>query len=189
MIRSIPFGTSLGFGVVLMWLLGPKPSRHQVVILFVPFPPKVAPDFTKEEKKMLKRSDFVKIEPGEFLMGSPDDEPGRQSNETLHKVKITKPYYLGVSEVTIAEWNRLQPKALQKDDPFFSDEFNERSDQPPQERISRRNERRIGIKFDERVFTVEILEKIVPLLERKYEAAKKAEKGKQTLLGAAEISN
>ena len=68
---------------------------------------------------MLKRSDFVKIEPGEFLMGSPDDEPGRQSNETLHKVKITKPYYLGVSEVTIAEWNRLQPKALQKDDPFF----------------------------------------------------------------------
>ena len=162
-----------------MWLLGPKPSRHQVVILFCSFPSESCSDFTKEEKKMLKRSDFVKIEPGEFLMGSPDDEPGRQSNETLHKVKITKPYYLGVSEVTIAEWNRLQPKALQKDDPFFLTNSTKGVINRLKKEFPEEMKDELELNSDERVFTVEILEKIVPLLERKYEAAKKAEKGKQ----------
>ena len=156
---------------------------------FVPFPPKVAPDFTKEEKKMLKRTDFVKIEPGEFLMGSPDDEPGRQSNETLHKVKITKPYYLGVSEVTIAEWNRLQPKALQKDDPFFLTNSTKGVINRLKKEFPEEMKDELELNSDERVFTVEILEKIVPLLEGKYEAAKKAEKESKTLLGAVEISN
>jgi formylglycine-generating enzyme required for sulfatase activity len=151
-----------------------KPSSS-----FVPFPPKVAPDLTKEEKKMLKRSDFVKIEPGEFLMGSPDDEPGRQSNETLHKVKITNPYYLGVSEVTIAEWNRLQPKALQKDDPFFLTNSTKGVINRLKKEFPEEMKDELELNSDERVFTVEILEKIVPVLERKYEAAKKAENIKQ----------
>ena len=118
-IRPIPVGLLLTLAFLLYGCSEQNQGENKTSSPFVPFPPKVAPDLTQEEKRMLKRSDFVKIEPGEFLMGSPDDEPGRQSNETLHKVKITKPYYLGVSEVTIAEWNRLQPKALQKDDPFF----------------------------------------------------------------------
>ncbi len=128
---------------------------------------------------MLKRSDFVKIEPGEFLMGSPDDEPGRQSNETLHKVKITKPYYLGVSEVTIAEWNRLQPKALQKDNPFFLMNSTKGVIKRLKKEFPEEMKDELELNSDERVFTVEILEKIVPVLERKYEAAKKAEKRKQ----------
>ena len=179
MIRSIPSELLLTLALFLCGCSDQNQAVTRSSSSFVPFPPKVAPDFTKEEKKMLKRSDFVKIEPGEFLMGSPDDEPGRQSNETLHKVKITKPYYLGVSEVTIAEWNRLQPKALQKDDPFFLTNsmkgvINRLKKEFPEEMKDE-----LELNSDERVFTVEILEKIVPVLERKYEAAKKAEKGKQ----------
>jgi len=40
------------------------------------------------------------IPPGTFIMGSPSDELGRGSYENQHTVTLTKPYYLGVFEVT-----------------------------------------------------------------------------------------
>ncbi len=40
------------------------------------------------------------IPPGSFMMGSPSDENGRSSNEDLHGVVLTKPFYIGVFEVT-----------------------------------------------------------------------------------------
>lgn len=40
------------------------------------------------------------IPPGSFMMGSPSDEPGRRSYEDLHGVVLTKPFYIGVFEVT-----------------------------------------------------------------------------------------
>ena len=40
------------------------------------------------------------IPPGTFMMGSPTDELGRSNNETLHKVTLTKPFYIGVFEMT-----------------------------------------------------------------------------------------
>src|SRR3954447_9260794 len=40
------------------------------------------------------------IPPGKFQMGSPRDEEGREANELRHEVEITRPFYLGVYEVT-----------------------------------------------------------------------------------------
>lgn len=41
------------------------------------------------------------IPPGSFMMGSPSDELGRNnSDESLHGVVLTKPFYIGVFEVT-----------------------------------------------------------------------------------------
>ncbi len=41
------------------------------------------------------------IKPGKFLMGSPNDEPGRLNNEgPQHEVEITKAFYMGVYPVT-----------------------------------------------------------------------------------------
>ena len=40
------------------------------------------------------------IPPGSFMMGSPSDESGRSSYEDLHGVVLTKPFYIGVFEVT-----------------------------------------------------------------------------------------
>ena len=37
---------------------------------------------------------------GTFAMGSPADEPERNDNEDQHTVELTRPYYLGDSEVT-----------------------------------------------------------------------------------------
>lgn len=35
-----------------------------------------------------------------FMMGAPRQDPGRRANEVLRKVKITRPFYLAVKEVT-----------------------------------------------------------------------------------------
>ena len=50
---------------------------------------------------------FVLIPAGEFLMGSPPDEPGRDSDEHLHRVRIRRPFYLGKFEVTQSQWEAV----------------------------------------------------------------------------------
>jgi formylglycine-generating enzyme required for sulfatase activity len=46
---------------------------------------------------------FVLIPPGEFDMGSPESEWDRFDHEVLHQVRLTKPFYLGVHEMTQAQ--------------------------------------------------------------------------------------
>jgi len=49
---------------------------------------------------------FVYIEPGTFMMGSPEDEPGRySSSETLHTVTLTQDFYISQYEVTEELWD------------------------------------------------------------------------------------
>ena len=50
---------------------------------------------------------LVPIPAGEFLMGSPETEPGRLSNEVQHQVTLTKPFLLGVHEVTQGQWQAV----------------------------------------------------------------------------------
>lgn len=58
-------------------------------------------DAYKTTKLVLK-----KIEPGTFRMGSPVDEAGRNSGtEKSRTVTLTKPFYVGVFEVTQGQWN------------------------------------------------------------------------------------
>ena len=42
--------------------------------------------------------------PGEFMMGSPEDEPGRADDETQHRVKLTKGFWMLETPVTQAMW-------------------------------------------------------------------------------------
>ena len=48
--------------------------------------------------------EFVYIEPGTFIMGSPPDEYERQDDEVQHRVLLTKGYYMQVTEVTQGQW-------------------------------------------------------------------------------------
>jgi formylglycine-generating enzyme required for sulfatase activity len=50
---------------------------------------------------------FVLINPGTFVMGSPPGEAGREAQETQHTVTLTRPFYMGRFEVTQAEWMRV----------------------------------------------------------------------------------
>jgi len=54
---------------------------------------------------------MILIPPGRFMMGSPENEPGRGPESALrerqHLAVITKPYYLGKTEVTQAQWQAV----------------------------------------------------------------------------------
>ena len=47
------------------------------------------------------------IPAGAFDMGSPPDEKGRQDDEFQHRVKLTHPFRIGVTEVTQAQWRAV----------------------------------------------------------------------------------
>jgi formylglycine-generating enzyme required for sulfatase activity len=53
---------------------------------------------------------LVPIQPGQFWMGSPKGEPGRNADETEHVILLTRPFYLGMHKVTVGQF-----KAFVKD--------------------------------------------------------------------------
>ena len=83
-------------------------------VVEVPSWAKVAPEQVAEAKKhgvpVAFENDlgmrFVLIPAGTFLMGSPEDEEGRDDDETQHDVTITKPFYMQTTEVTNEQFRR-----------------------------------------------------------------------------------
>jgi formylglycine-generating enzyme required for sulfatase activity len=51
---------------------------------------------------------LVLVPAGEFLMGSPDaDKDAEDEEKPRHRVHITRPFYLGVTEVTVGQFRRF----------------------------------------------------------------------------------
>ncbi|MBO4544775.1 MAG: SUMF1/EgtB/PvdO family nonheme iron enzyme, partial [Verrucomicrobia bacterium] len=50
---------------------------------------------------------LIWIEPGTFMMGSPENEFGRFTDEDLHQVTLTKGYWVGKYEVTQAQYEAI----------------------------------------------------------------------------------
>ena len=50
---------------------------------------------------------LVELPPGRFTMGSASSEAGRNDDEMLHDVEITRPFLLGQHEVTQQEWRTV----------------------------------------------------------------------------------
>jgi formylglycine-generating enzyme required for sulfatase activity len=74
-----------------------------LAFFFIPEPePYHAP-----ETRPIVSFEFVKIKAGEFMMGSPENEPGRYDDETRHPVRITKDYYIQTTEVTQGQWKAV----------------------------------------------------------------------------------
>jgi formylglycine-generating enzyme required for sulfatase activity len=69
------------------------------------------------------KMDFVHVRPGSFMMGS---EKGEADEKPVHEVRITKPFYMGIYEVTQAQW-----KAVMGDNPS-----NFKGDDLPVEQVS-----------------------------------------------------
>ncbi len=53
------------------------------------------------------RESFVYIEPCTFMMGSPEEETGREDNETQHEVTLTQGYYMQTTPVTQGQWKAV----------------------------------------------------------------------------------
>ncbi|MCP4104499.1 MAG: SUMF1/EgtB/PvdO family nonheme iron enzyme [Desulfobacteraceae bacterium] len=55
--------------------------------------------------------EFVLIQPGTFMMGSPEDEPERVAErETQHEVTLTKAFYMQTTQVTQGQWMTVMGK-------------------------------------------------------------------------------
>ncbi|MCP4345619.1 MAG: formylglycine-generating enzyme family protein, partial [Desulfobacterales bacterium] len=89
---------------------------------------------------------FNLISAGTFMMGSPEDEPGRSSDETLHQVTLTQNFYMQTTEITQGQW-----KAVMGSNPSY---FQNCGDGCPVETVSwddvqgfitKMNQRREGI--------------------------------------------
>ncbi len=50
---------------------------------------------------------FKRISAGTFMMGSPEDELGREDDEILHQVTLTHDYYMQTTEVTQGQWKTV----------------------------------------------------------------------------------
>ena len=53
------------------------------------------------------RLEMVRIKAGSFIMGSPENEPGRTHLETQYRVTLTRDYFLGKYEVTQEQWQAV----------------------------------------------------------------------------------
>lgn len=51
--------------------------------------------------------EFVYIEPGTFMMGSPEDERFRSESEVLHHRTIEEAFYMQTTPVTIGQWQAV----------------------------------------------------------------------------------
>ena len=62
--------------------------------------------------------ELLLVPTGQFLMGSPKNEPGRDEDEPLYRARISRPFYLGKYEVTQGQW-----EAVMGENPsFFQDD-------------------------------------------------------------------
>ncbi|MFN7869957.1 MAG: SUMF1/EgtB/PvdO family nonheme iron enzyme [Planctomyces sp.] len=50
---------------------------------------------------------LLPIPAGTFTMGSPDSEKDRDNDETQHQVTLSKPFYMGRTEVTQGQWKKV----------------------------------------------------------------------------------
>lgn len=94
----------VGFG--LMWWKRHSMSsgRHHKAPAVVLTGPTASLDLGNNVKLEL-----VRIEPGTFTMGSPENEPDRDISEgPQHQVTIKRPFYIGKFEVTQGQWKVLR---------------------------------------------------------------------------------
>ena len=79
------------------------PNAEKYPVRYTGEAPDLTDDTCRTTELWLRR-----IPAGKFLMGSPEDEPGRQSEEILHEVTITHTYYIGIFELTGAQHELIQ---------------------------------------------------------------------------------
>ncbi|MFN7735524.1 MAG: formylglycine-generating enzyme family protein [Pirellula sp.] len=81
--------------------------RHLLVVVIAQF---VSLSALAQESKEITNSIGIKlvlIPKGTFTMGSPIEEEGRNEDEEQHQVTIGKDYYLGVTEVTQGQYEKV----------------------------------------------------------------------------------
>ena len=86
----------------------PPVSEKAVKAADLPKPQPMVPDEPPEHITNTIGMRLTLIPAGEFLMGSPDSDPTAESDEKPpHRVRISKPFYLGIHEVTQGQYRAV----------------------------------------------------------------------------------
>ena len=95
--KEKPFGTnSVGIRVALVYKENEDLSKENTT------PPNIK-TWTLKDLNL----EMVECPAGSFMMGSPDKELGRNDNENLHKVNLSKHFYIGKYEVTQRQYDSI----------------------------------------------------------------------------------
>ena len=107
-----PFGATEPVYMVVDLSGGPESSSYPVRYTFDA--PDLADDTCRTTELWLRL-----ILPGTFTMGSPTTSLGRSSDETQHRVTLTKPYYLGVFEITQKQYELVTGSTVSQSDTAY----------------------------------------------------------------------
>ena len=93
------------------------PSRKYVIFMFlmliyclpVRSEENKSVDEPKQKIKIMNSlgMEFIYIQQGTFMMGSPPNESGRYDDEKQHRVTLTKGFYMQITEVTQGQWKEV----------------------------------------------------------------------------------
>lgn len=100
-------GGALAFGA-LPALPGCRPAPDGVRARAAP--PLAASAFAGERAGEERAIEGIRVcwcPPGDYLMGSPADEPGRRADEAQVEVTLTRGFWVGKFEATQGEWSRI----------------------------------------------------------------------------------
>jgi len=92
-------------------IINPTPGYEQTIAINLMTPEEAALAALPNKIKTTQGLDMRLIYPGnEFVMGAPRRDQGRKTNETERLVKITRPFYVGITEVSNKEFREFEPK-------------------------------------------------------------------------------
>lgn len=84
-------------------------TKHLILMLLaiwlIPSVATAAPKQGDTLVEPLTKMSFVYVEPGKFMMGSPESEADRYADEKQHEVEIKKGFWVGQYEVTFAQYD------------------------------------------------------------------------------------
>lgn len=99
-----------GFETAQRWVT-PKPGFEQTLAVKLRAAGASPPAAELEEKTTAPDGTvMILVRPGRFVMGASRRDPGQRANETLREVQLSRPYYLGATEVTNEQFRKYRAK-------------------------------------------------------------------------------
>ncbi|MGH9261889.1 MAG: formylglycine-generating enzyme family protein, partial [Acidimicrobiales bacterium] len=98
-----------GFQPAQLWVT-PKPGFEQTRAVKLRAAGAPAADTLPERITAPDGTVMILVRPGRFTLGASRRDPGQRANETLREVQLVRPYYLGATEVTNAQFQKYRPK-------------------------------------------------------------------------------
>jgi len=90
----------------------PRPGISKQIVARLKSLARVKAESIREVIKTAAGQRLRLVHPGVFDMGASRRDPGRRANETLHRVRLTKAYYLSENLVTNAQYRQFDGKHL-----------------------------------------------------------------------------